>query len=915
MKIKNYLSLLSVLALINQANANSGALFAAAGIYKIPEISKMNAPNQDKMLFSSGLADNPDMCVRNITEDIVPQSAKSNMSEFLDYTCQAEETIKLPTSYCACINGKQANIKGKTTSERIGAVKKLKDELYASRLAELVSISMFKYLKVADIVGYSALIDKDLRNKLGEFSCAPGSFKKSLDKIAAKSKRGKSCIEKLNNDKLTVLFNNKFNQGSANYSKLNIASSINDGKLINDLISATDLNVTKKFKEDLSKIYDRPLYLKDYDISDISSIPEDFDNFSALEKEKMASLFELNQRLENGEEVSDELFLKVQATYLTNPILRRLKRNVNFERNNSLSNSYKSPQLINNLLNSTKNMNEISDEDKVELAAFTKGLMRAMNKKIANLNNGEMKTKEDFFKAQKYLLEKKVGEFANNCSDSFKQIDDFCNTSDDNFLVGLKPEALSSLVDEAQFIDDAAIEDAKNAHMTLGFNYCHLRSCSEGADGEISKECSDKSIANTLASKTIPISNSLDLDTFKNYSTFSSEEVTDTKIVYGDAYESFGSSAGESSSGPISNNIEQGYVGSGTIEEPMLDTSIDPSFAAGGTNFGGDNPYAYSPSVGSVSSATSPSVASSTTSYLDSSSPEANQDINSNIEVAEGSREKVSDEKSDSFKKELDSINKKLSSYKEESENAKRELEEFKAQKLLEDQERIMAEKEKAMRNNLSSLEEKIRKLENEKANISQQIPTRYSNPNKHFSSASNSYNNDFSNQGGAEVNQVSDFSGNKFSQSAPTSSSSGGKQIFNSGVGKSAFTGGSRSSASVGQSVISLSSKDDPSLGAKVREAYNNGVETLYVTIGGNYYRVTPKKDNRGNLILENGEVALNFEITTTAIAQTAVEDLPVGLLRAPAAVEGEAVIAPTPESENAIRYNDLLSKLREDK
>lgn len=876
--------------------------------------STLQTPQEQAVFFNAGSADDPNVCTPTTLGAMLPKGFSESMEALSDNYCQSsakEGEVK----YCECINDKKNYvIKGKTDKEKIDYIKKVKDELYNSKLTELVNSALFSYIRSSEIIGYGAISNPELRKNLGNKHCAPGQFENRLKDISSKSPKHKACLDRVNDPKYFNLLSERLEASRrGNYSNLKIGVS-SGVKTLSDISFMTDSLISDEFKADVYKMYKMPSIYKDFDLTNISSLDGRIDFIEKKELDKIKSIYTMHQKVQNGEVVSDDLYREVQQVYLTNPLVRRIFRNIGFENENGLT--VKVRATLDKNVNITDKLYKLTDSDKDALALIgSKLAKRIIGKGDPNISL------EEFLERGKAAHTKSIEGLNNICVESFKQIESFCdNQTSDEEMLAFTPTQLVNFIDELKITTNNSDEtNPQTSQIINGAFYCHYISC-VSKSGKASDKCAAQSANNVAAMKEIDVTKEMSDGTFNKsvagYRKNSSDRVVDAEINFGDAHSIENSISGTSSGALGSDNFVGNVNAAG--DEPIIDTSIDASFVNNGSNFGSDG-YNINP-VGSIynSNSAPETVSPSSLSSIDAQaidsaiasevSPSDTAGNNANPSPSP-SETKANEE----LKKQLESIKKELAISKDERENTRKELEDFKTQKVIEDQQRAMAEKEKNMRDNLAGLEEKIRKLENEKANISQQLPTKFSNPRVSSDS--------FASGQSFDTNTASDFSNQAAAGSSRSSSSSlGGGQKFsisNSAGGKLAFTGtrGAGITSNVGQSVISLSSKDDPSLGAKVREAYKNGVETLYVTIGGNYYRVTPKKDISGNLVVENGEVALNFEITTTEIAQNATANkLPEGLLRAPAAVDDEAVIAPS-AGEEALRYSDLLSKLREAK
>ena len=160
---------------------------------------------------------------------------------------------------------------------------------------------------------------------------------------------------------------------------------------------------------------------------------------------------------------------------------------------------------------------------------------------------------------------------------------------------------------------------------------------------------------------------------------------------------------------------------------------------------------------------------------------------------------------------------------------------------------------------------------------------------------------------------------------SSPSKSSSVGSSGSSSSFGKNGLAIGPQGSSSddalyrlhqesqQGETgtVLTLNSLKDPSIGDRVKNAFNAGDRVIYANVNGAVYRIIPQLDDNGKIIEEGGEVVFITEIVGQKLTDSELGDLGEDKKeRAPASIgitEKE-----TPE-DSKYGYKDMMNLTKE--
>ncbi|EQC44064.1 hypothetical protein [Bacteriovorax sp. Seq25_V] len=865
-------------------------------IYGVPVMSPSVHQSADGLSFTTGLSSSPETCRVKTEEELkIIQLAESVGNLSCGLSARGSST-----DYCKCIDGKKRSEKSK---KQKGHLKKLAKDLYASALASKLNNALVSYFKNAELVGYGQAtsdsvgnaIDTSMKNYnsirnskgLSKYpSCSPKNLEKMLGLLNSnKNKEKKGCLGGAVSEKSIKVLKNKLKEQSVEYNKL---------KEISFDESDNVLSIGAKLDETISASFASGMMAQEILLSNIYKSKDAVENPSAyrdayerLQKRDFLKLEEISRKISDLRQPTMQEYKFIADIYKKNPLLRSLNPIPSFDA------AAFGPSLMFN----KNSINSNSFEVQNKLKGF------ALKSVHSQIGQGPLVLSKE--PEQLYLMYlDSIGEVAVNanqeCMKAFADVEKFCSQDPWKYIMNEKPSELSKVLNDIYLSDEDSLSDAIDAHVDAGYLYCSLYECQLKENKNV-RHCD----------KPEETDGNFTLDSvMATDSQLSGRSIVDGEFGRGEL------------SGPISvTELEElSYVEFSPGAEAdyrnatdIVDSSQEEYHAATGFEQAASTAFSNSSAMTALPKSDFSSFASSSAASDVAIGEEAVANDLAQVQAANADNTAVMNE--------LKKVQEELAKSKNEMESTKKELEELKAKEALAEQQRINDENERKLQNTINSLEDKIAKLEKKEASLAS-TPTnkkvKYSNP---MNTKGNSLATSGAEQseGTVESSQgvVSTSSGSNFSRVDSISSSKDTQNVKNAlkRLEESRSQAGIASGG--GLSILSAKSLDDPSLQTKVREAYQNGIETIYVNVGGNVYRISPMKDAKGNIVEEDGTLKFITEIATTSLIEQ--DELAAAnteeLKRLPASVTDEPVLNPEDPAYRKAQLDALLNSAEGEK
>ncbi len=845
----------------------------------------------DGLSFVSGLERSPGTCPVPSEEDKKIQELVGTVGNL---SCGLSTTGTV-TQYCECIDSKEMSKESKTRSH----IKKLASDLYASALASKLNNALVSYFKNAELVGYgqatSDITDQAITANMKEIngkregkvkypSCSPKNLEKMLDVLnATKLSNKKGCLEGAVGEKTVKVLKNKIREKSLDYAKLSE---------VDVSISDSVFNIASKVDKTLSGSFEAGMVAQDNSITNAYRRPGSVENlakhrpeFNAKQKADFLRLYDIAKKATQFKYLTPEEYEFIAGIYKKNPIYRKISPVRAFNSTKFTSQFFYDPKSINSNSFETQNL----------LKKFAIGAINSSYPKgMIFIDVSE----EDLYIQNQMVMAEKAKEANSDCVKQFEEVEKFCSGNQWKYIKGSNPEELSSVINDIYISDESSIDEAVTAHVDAGHVFCSLYSCKNKRNAK-EERCIDNSKTD---------------GTFDVYDVSSTEYDISRKIENGDFGVSTDSSIATSgfSEGPISEPDMESVtdIVDSSSEEYHAVTGFEQAAAS---SFDSSTPSQIKRGEDFASKVANYSLPSSSTSTAIEDENAVARDL-AQVEAANSVQ--------NSAEKELQKVQAELAKAKQESENAKKELEELKSREALAEQQRVNEENERRLQSTISSLEDKISKLEQREASIS----TQSKNKKVSFSNPMNSSSNNLANYSSELVENNGNDTGSSPSVGTVSRSSNFSNAAISGGKDSQAAKTVLRrleesrsqgvSGAGGGLSILSAQSLDDPSLQSKVKEAYKNGVQTIYVNVAGSVYRISPMLDSKGNIVEEDGALKFVTEIATAPmIEEDEVAANLKDLKRLPASITDEPVINPDDPAYRKAQLDALLNAADGDK
>lgn len=930
----------------NRSNSQSGQQYSYLKL-----LMEDNASALDLLSFGRPYMNN---CLQG-TESFGRIYSIGEVQSAIDRTC----SLKINSAdYCSCIQGLQVDF-GKDSADRKAKFNDLKNEVATAFLTEKVARMINSFEKNTFNVSYENAMNpgfKKIVEQKGQYSCDIGSMDEVIKKISASSEKRKQCLSNVNMKMFSKFYNARENAkgemtGSTNTKSPNYKRSLVKPAMIEKAETFNDfINMMNNAIDNNAVAYLRTLNIDGVD-SNIKSSSSAIDNeeirvkIAAANDDLMRKYFKISLKLDNDQDLSNEDYQVIQKIYFSNPNFRTMLRQdiLDKKQRAQISQDDQAKNHRARGLALTTSANNLSNNDKLALLdivrAYNNGIKKDQNTNISSV--GE----EKFLELSRIASLGQAMQNQNSCNQSIKELENFCDMSIDQIYATIPPADLFDIANKKFDLDLANLDNNESEYEAfneyaglLGSHYCAAISCSDNTSSE--KKMSS-CVSQVIATGKVPDLNDGQRAKLQKLvdqpsslvRSVSEEEPVRSKMVF-DAKEAIsdeirGGIASVSNTSSFENSVSNsgatsGYYEGAVVDEAVVDTGLSANVAGIVGNITNDVSNMYSYNNGdngnnSLSSGTkfSNSAISTATASVETQEAQAAQ--------ASAQAQSVNDKYYEELRKELEGVKNELKTSKSDKDALVKELADVKNKQYLAEQDRIMKEKEAQMQSTINSLESKIRNLENKEAKITQQVKNKESKPSSYFSDS-------YSTGSGIESNYESKLtSNNKKSAASISSAGSSAGSLSSAGSSNSAVSARSRSGSGIvlnaqtsssgqggGQPVLQLTSFNDPSLSNKVKEAYQKGVGTLYVNVGGNVYRVTPKVNSNGEIIEENGVVKLDFEITTKEIAEAANQKFDGALeaenSRLPASIVDEEEDTPVAEL-NPYSWQDAIKVINESK
>ena len=881
-----------------------------------PQLNKNNVYYKES-LFNSGSESFLSMhkgekdCRKRVEDEAIDYLT----TNFPDQTCLLKKDV--PADYCGCIkdevkksglNAKYENADKATKEEMvIDGVDKMRKAYMMKRLND----ALFSYVATSEKVAFGMLSNPQAKTnilaaqeKSKKPLCVPGNLQRLFDHVNNSAKN--KCFSETDKKDMKETFLRYYKDRKGQFTNLKNDRYMNPESIkdmsFDDVLKNTDSTIVSGFNNGVMASSNTGVtdLMKAGSIENFATNSSKYGNQVIVNRGlRMMSAYKLGKMLKNKDVNFDQssnhnyqlLLNDVEDIYVKDPLFREKFNSFSYEYfQENLKNSEKSkPKLeyealgANSLQYYTSLANDsLKDTFDVTTNQFARrtaieSMAKEMFDKVQDINGGKEPTFTEFQDSIQSLQQDAVEVNYGYCEKAFNDIEKLCALSTEEvFAKHIKtPDSLIDISNEL-VINKGQKQKEKNyknfvsEHLTNGALACHMwyNKTAKGQPTTKSIEC---------------------LECFEPSGTHAALETGE--FVTG----GFGDTIAEES--PDEMNSE----GFGGEEAKELVEATDSEYKSA-NGLSDSSSFGYKPNTTKIADY-SRSNAGNFRNLASSSSEEDSGDstITSNLDNSDTSQGNAL---VDSYNARIEEMQKKLDAMNKKLEEADKKKQQDEMDKLNE-----------AIANATST----INKLQNDKKVLVEQL-TQSNESTAVAGTKAQDAQTSYS-EGDLAPLPAAPSAG----ASSPSKSSSVGSSGSSSSFGKNGLAIGPQGSSSddalyrlhqesqQGETgtVLTLNSLKDPSIGDRVKNAFNAGDRVIYANVNGAVYRIIPQLDDNGKIIEEGGEVVFITEIVGQKLTDSELGDLGEDKKeRAPASIgitEKE-----TPE-DSKYGYKDMMNLTKE--